>query len=137
MKRVGLPGLFSVPVWRTSALAFLLGFLLVASIVAIVAVFTGPLPKGISEEARVEAETVGAARGRYLAQRDAERSATELAPRQAEEEIGSRIEGGDPARAYQRAYEYAWNDAVNTLSRRIPRQLLAQEEHTQWIELLR
>ena len=44
---------------------------------------------------------------------------------------GSREDG------YALAHGDAWNDAVNQLSRRVPRQLLAREQHTQWIELLR
>ena len=61
----------------------------------------------------------------------------EAAPRLAEDEVEAQLSDGDADDSYRRAYEYAWNDAVNTLARRVPRQLLAAEEHTQWIELLR
>ncbi len=61
------------------------------------------------------------------------------APDLAEDEVEARLsrDYGDADDGYRRAYEYAWNDAVNTLARRLPRQLLAGEEHTQWVELLR
>ncbi len=117
--------------------AFLFGLLLVGLLIGIVAALAAPLPARIDDEARIEAEASGAARGRYFAARNAEQTANDLAPDRAEEEIRRRLAEGDPDEIYERAYRYAWNDAVDTLSRRVPAQLLEREDHTQWIELLR
>ncbi|MCY4619847.1 MAG: hypothetical protein OXD50_15045 [Chloroflexi bacterium] len=106
-------------------------------LVAIVGAVSLQLPDAIPEGVREDAIAGGAARGRYLAELEARQSAVEAAPRLAEDELEAQLSGGDADDGYRRAYEYAWNDAVNTLARGLPRQLLAEEEHTQWIELLR
>ena len=82
-------------------------------------------------------EATGAARGQYLAQQEAKRNAVSEARRQASAEIAGLLGSDNFDRGYQPTYRYAWNDAIERLSRQVPRQRLHEEEHTQWIELLR
>ena len=130
-------GAFSVPSWPHNFRVALLGFFVAGMLVAIVGAVSLQLPDAIPEDVREDAIAGGVARGRYLAELEARQSAMEAAPRLAEDEVEAQLSDGDADDSYRRAYEYAWNDAVNTLARRVPRQLLAAEEHTQWIELLR
>ena len=39
--------------------------------------------------------------------------------------------------AYDLAHEFAWNDAITQLTRRLPRQAIDRDAGSQWIELLR
>lgn len=135
--KIGLPGLLHVRSWPQSVRAFLLGFLLVAGVVAVVGVFAAPLPMELSAEDRAVPEAGGAARGRYLAQQDALKTAIERAPRLAADRIDALFASGNFQYGYRPTYLYAWNDAVDQLSRRVPNQLRSEEAHTQWIELLR
>ena len=137
VKKVGRPGQFTELSLGQVIRPALLGFLLVAGVFVIVGVLTSPWASAIPDDIRADAETGGVARGKYLAERAARRAAVDTAPNVAEQEIAAQLANGNADNAYRRAYRYAWNDAVNTLARRIPSQLLAREEHTQWIELLR
>lgn len=134
---IGLAGLLRVRSWPQNVRAFLLGFLFVAGVVAIVGAFAAPLPKELPVEARSVPEAGGAARGRYLAQQDALDAAIDRAPRLAADRIDVLIASGNFQYGYRPTYLYSWNDAVNQLSRRVPKQLLGEEAHTQWIELLK
>ena len=135
--KLSLPCLVGPRAWPLSLRAFLFGFTLVAVVVAIIGAFATEWPSGIPETLRDEVEAAGESRGRYLAQREAKRQAIEEAQQQASVEIAALIRAGSFETGYQPTYRYAWNDAIEELSRRVPRQRLHEEEHTQWIELLR
>ena len=135
--RIGLPSQLRFQSWPLSLRAFLFGFTLVAIVVAIIAAFATPWPTGIPEAFRTQVEATGAARGRYLAQQEVKRDAIDEARRQAHVKIDGLIASDNFDRGYQPTYRYAWNDAIERLSRQVPRQRLHDEEHTQWIELLR
>lgn len=134
---IRLPGLLNVRSWPLSLRAFLLGFTFVAILVAIVGALATPWPSGIPEPLRAQVEATGAVRGRYLAQQEAKHDAIDVARRQATAEFAGLIESDNFDHGYLSTYRYAWNEAIERLSRQVPRQLLQEEEHTQWIELLR
>lgn len=129
--------LLKIRAWPLSLVAFLAGFTLVAIVVAVLAVVATPWPSGIPESYRNQVETAGATRGLFLAQQEARENAIDEAQRRASEELPSLTASESFDLGYQPTYRYAWNDAIETLSRRVPRQRLHEEEHTQWIELRR
>ena len=135
--RLRLPGLLDARSWPLSLRAFLLGFTLVAVAVAIIGAVATPWPSGIPETLRTQVEASGEARGRYLAQQEAKQNAIDEARQHAAAKIADLVAVGSFDSGYQPTYRHAWNDAVEQLSRRVPRQRLHEEEHTQWIELLR
>jgi len=135
--RLRLPGLFDVRSWPLSLRAFLLGFALVAVAVAIIGAVATPWPSGIPDTLRAQVEASGEARGRYLAQQEAKRNAIDEGRQQAAAMITELTGTGSFDSGYQPTYRYAWNDAIERLSRQVPRQRLHEEDHTQWIELLR
>lgn len=135
--RLRLPGLLDARCWPLSLRAFLLGFTLVAVAIGIIGAVATPWPSGIPETLRAQVEASGEVRGRYLAQQEAKRNAIDEARRQATLRIAELTGTGSSDSGYQPTYRYAWNDAIEQLSRQVPRQRLHEEEHTQWIELLR
>lgn len=135
--RLRLQGLLDARSWPLSLRAFLLGFTLVAVAVAIIGAVATPWPSGIPETLRAQVEASGEARGRYLAQQEARQNAIDEARQQAAAKIADLVAVGSFDSGYHPTYRYAWNDAIEQLSRRVPRQRLHEEEHTQWIELLR
>ncbi|MDE2989142.1 MAG: hypothetical protein OXT70_14015 [Chloroflexota bacterium] len=135
--RFRLPGLLDARSWPLSLRAFLLGFTLVAVAVAIIGAVATPWPSGIPETLRVQVEASGEARGRYLAQQEAKQNAIDEARQQAAAKIADLVAVGSFDSGYQPTYRYAWNDVIEQLSRQVPRQRLHEEQHTQWIELLR
>jgi len=132
-----LLGLLDARSWPLGLRAFLLGFALVAIVVAIIGAVATPWPSGIPETYRTQVEVAGEVRGQYLARQEAKRNAIEAARRQASTSIADLVAVGSFDSGYQPTYRYAWNDAIERLSRQVPRQRLHEEDHTQWIELLR
>ena len=120
-----------------AALAFVIGFLLVGSVVLAIGVSTTRFPDGLTAAEQQTARIRGETRGRYLADREAARRAADYVTRQVDSDIADLLKTGSRDAGYALAHDHAWNDAVDRLARRVPRQLLANEEHTQWIELLR
>lgn len=129
--------LWQYDVVQQSAIAFGVGFLLMGVVMAVIIAATPAFRSGISSVTEEQAELSGESRGRYLAERRAARDARLIADDLADQDLPGLLADGAHADGRLLAYDYAWNDAVNTLSRRLPRQLLAREEHTQWIELER
>lgn len=122
---------------RQSTIAFGVGFLLMGVVMAVIIAATPAFRSGISAVTPEQAELSGESRGRYLAERRAARDARLIADDLADQDLPGLLADGSREAGRLLAYDYAWNDAVNTLSRRLPRQMLAREEHTQWIELER
>ena len=120
-----------------AALAFVIGFLLVGSVVLAIGVSTTRFPDGLTAAEQQTARIRGETRGRYLADREAARRAADYVTRQVDTDLADVLKTGSHDSGYALAHDHAWNDAVDRLARRVPRQLLANEEHTQWIELLR
>ena len=120
-----------------AAVAFLIGVLVVAPVVVAIGLTTVPFPVPLSAEERGAARVAGETRGRYLAALEAAERVAQYGPRYFDDDFADVLKTGSRADGYALAYRDAWNDAVNQLSRRVPRQLLAREQHTQWIELLR
>lgn len=129
--------LWQYDVVQQSAIAFGVGFLLMAVVMAVIIAATPAFRSGISSVTEEQAQLSGESRGRYLAERRAARDARLIADDLADQDLPALLADGSREAGRLLAYDYAWNDAVNTLSRRLPRQLLAREEHTQWIELER
>ena len=136
MKGRSLLGPLDPRSWPTGLRAFLLGFVLVVIVVAIIGAFATPWPGGIPDDLRAQVESSAAVRGLYLAQQEAKEHAVEPGSREAAKRIDDLIASNNFESGYQSTYRYAWNDAIERLSRRVPGQRLHQEEHTQWIELL-
>ncbi len=122
---------------RQSAIAFGFGFLAAGLIVVVLVAATPLFRGGVSSVDEETAKISGEARGAYLAERQARRDAQLLGPQAAERDLAGLLAEGTRGEGYELAYRRAWNDAVTQLSWRLPRQMLAREEHTQWIELLR
>ena len=122
---------------RQSAIAFGVGFLLMGVVMVVIIAATPAFRSGISAVTPEQAELSGESRGRYFAERRAARDARLIADDLADQDLPGLLADGSREDGRLLAYDYAWNDAVNTLARRLPRQMLAREEHTQWIELER
>lgn len=126
---------------RQSLIAFVAGFLVVGAVAA--AIFTAPTFSGFAcavQVCRDEIETErssNAVRGRYVAEREAAEQAELIGASAAERDLPNLLAGGTHDEGYALAYGNAWNDAVNQFARRQPRQMLADQDGTQWIELLR
>ena len=65
----------------------------------------------------------------YLADREAARRAADYLALQVDSAIADLLKTGSRDAGYAQAQDHAWNDAVDRLARRVPRQLLANEEH--------
>ena len=124
-----------------AAVAFVIGLLVVAPVVVAIGLTTVRFPVPLSAAEREAARVAGETRGRYLADREATRRVAQYVPHyfdaDFDDDFADVLKTGSREDGYALAYGDAWNDAVNQLSRSVPRQLLAHEEHTQWIELLR
>ena len=136
-----LSDLWPYDLGRQSLIAFILGFVAVAAAAAIIAGVQSLGDSLCAEDAcddYVEAERAqGELRGRYLAERNAREQAPPLGAEAARRDLDRLLRDGSPNAGYALAYHHAWNDAVNQLARRQPNQLLAEQDGTQWIELLR
>ena len=120
-----------------AAVAFLIGLLVVAPVVVAIGLITVRYPSPLSAEERETARIAGETRGRYLADLEAAERVAQHGPRYFDAHFADVLKTGLRDDGFALAYGHAWNDAVDQLSRRVPRQLLAHEQHTQWIELLR
>ena len=139
MSRIG--NLWPYDLGRQSLIAFALGFLIVAAMAAIIAgvqsLGDSLCAEGACSE-YIEAERArGEVRGRYLAERDAQEQAPQRGAEAGRRDLDGLLRHGSHSEGYALAYTHAWNDIVNQLARRQPSQLLAQQDGTQWIELLR
>lgn len=122
---------------RQSTLAFAVGFVVIGIAMAVIIAATPAFRSGISQVTAEQAELSGESRGRFLAERVARREASLVADQLAAADLPALLAEGTRDDGYSLAYDYAWNDAVDKLSRRLPRQMLEREPGTQWIELLR
>ena len=122
---------------RQATIAFGAGFVVIGVMMAVIIASTPSFRAGVSTVDKETAELSGKSRGRYLAEREARRQAEELGAEAAARDLPGLLATGEVDEAYELAYDHAWNDVVQQLSRQLPRQLLARDEGTQWIELLR
>lgn len=122
---------------RQSVMAFALGLLAVGAMMAVIIASTPAFRGGLSTVNEETARLSGESRGRFFADRLAARDADRPGREAAAADLPGLVEAGARSEGFELAYEYAWNEAVNQMARSLPRQLLAQEEGIQWIELLR
>ncbi len=122
---------------RQAAIAFAIGFVVIGLIMIAIVASTPSFRAGASKVGEEAAQLSGEGRGRYLASVVASREARPIGKQAAAADLPGLLESGDHDEAYDLAYEFAWNDAITQLTRRLPRQTLDREAGTQWIELLR
>lgn len=122
---------------RQSTLAFAVGFVVIGIAMAVIIAATPAFRGGVSQVTSEQAELSGESRGRYFAEQRARRDARLIADDLAAQDLPALLQNGAHSDGYHLAYQYAWNDAVDKLSRRLPRQMLEREPGVQWIELLR
>lgn len=122
---------------RQSTVAFSAGFLVIGIMMIIIIAATPAFRGGVSMVTSEQAELSGESRGRYFAEQRARRDARLIADDLAAQDLPALLQDGARNDGYHLAYQYAWNDAVRTTARRLPRQLLEREPGVQWIELLR
>ena len=129
---------------RQATIAFLIGFVGIGLIMIAIVASTPSFRAGTSMVGEEAAALSGEGRGRYLASVVASRDARPIGKAAAAADLaglldsaGASASSGDHDEAYDQAFEFAWNDAIIQLTRRLPRQTLDREAGTQWIELLR
>ena len=129
--------LFRYDLARQATIAFLIGFVVIGALMIAIVASTPSFRAGTSMVGEEAAALSGEGRGRYLASVVASRDARPIGKAAAAADLAGLLESGDHDEAYDQAYEFAWNDAITQLTRRLPRQTLDREAGTQWIELLR
>ena len=123
---------------RQATIAFAIGLVVIGLIMIAIVASTPSFRAGASTVGEEAAALSGEGRGRYLASVVASRDARPIGKQAAAAaDLAGLLESGDHDEAYDLAYEFAWNDAITQLTRRLPRQTLDREAGTQWIELLR